>query len=214
MRRNHITLILLLAAAISWIGLTSWRAHRKALVTQNESAEFSVAEAPVGPSAPIAPLGPVESGTLAAPTALVTPVQHLSQQIQPASISSSASSQVDLKELEFDIPDRETYRVQVNEQEKHEGAGVPPVLHEFSVRMAELMEKASQSPAFAAALFKRLEECAESERGEIIHQARTICAVNAIRLGEIHPQTLGTKAKAFRESLPARLKTRVVALGF
>jgi hypothetical protein len=195
MRRNHITLIFILAGAISWVGLTSWQRHLKTRVLEKTPAE-SVAPSslPAQASANASPVG-ARDGLSGAP-------------------NGSMSAGISAAELEFKIPDRETYRAQVIERENQEGAGLPPVLREFSVRMAELMEKASQSPAFAAALFDRLKDCSAAKLGETIHQARTICAVNAIRLGEIHPQTLGAQAKSFRESLPAQLKTRVVALGF
>ncbi|MFL5813449.1 MAG: hypothetical protein ACJ763_07705 [Bdellovibrionia bacterium] len=193
MRKNQAALIFFLAGAILWVGLTSWQSHRKTRTLEKTSAES------VAPSAPSAPA-----------SASSTPINATSANSNPTDMSAGISG----AELEFKMPDRETYRIQVLEREKQEGAGLPPVLREFSVRMAELMEKASQSPVFAAALFDRLKECSVAKRGETIHQARTICAVNAIRLGEIHPQTLGSKATSFREALPARLKTSVAALGF
>jgi hypothetical protein len=193
MRRNQITLIFILTGAVLWVGLTSWQRYLKTRSLEKTSAEL------VTPAS--------------APDTFQSPV--LPSPIVTTKVSKESEvGEIDPKELEFQMPDRETYRVQVIEREHQEGAGLPPILRQFSVRMAELMEKASLSPPFAAALFDRLKECSTTQRGETIHQARTICAVNAIRLGEIHPKTLGDKAKAFRESLPATVKTRVVALGF
>lgn len=144
--------------------------------------------------------------------------QPASQTVLQASQTPQASptvsqTAIDPKELEFSLPDLATYRSQALAGENHEGAGLPPVIHEFSQRMGTLMEKASASPAFAAALFDRLQDCATKPENPL-PQIRTICAVNAMRLGDFHPSTLSEKAKSFRSSLSPELKQAVEAMGY
>jgi hypothetical protein len=122
-----------------------------------------------------------------------------------------ASAAVDAKELEFTLPDPAVYREQVVAA-GHEGAGLAPVLHDFSQRMAELMQKAAGPEPFARALFDRLRDCAVKNESALL-QARTICAVNALRLAEIHPAAFSEKAHEFRSSLPPELGQAVEAMG-
>jgi hypothetical protein len=164
-------------------------------------AYFTIVRAPDG-----APLRKVsEAG---GNTDVAQPLPSVTSSAVPAV---DASATVDAKELEFTLPDPSVYREQVLVA-GHEGAGLPPVLHDFSQRMAELMQKAAGSEPFARALFDRLSDCATKDRSALL-QARTICAVNALRLAEIHPAAFSEKAHEFRSSLPPELGQAVEAMG-
>jgi hypothetical protein len=117
------------------------------------------------------------------------------------------------EELDFNLPDPTLYRSQMIAREKHEGAGIAAALRDFSERMTELMERAVASDVFAEALFERLRDCALQGESALL-QARTICAVNAIRLGDAHPSRLSENAQILRDSLAPETRQAVEAMGY
>lgn len=191
MRRSQSMLVAIFIGVVIWFGLSRWEAQTKKTLRAQQTADLQG-------DVPLSVL-PASKITLRLPS---SPVKKEKNQ-----------TPITAQDLEFSLPDPETYREQVQVSEKHEGAGLPPVLREFSQRMATLMEKAAQSPEFASALFSGLQECAEKTENTLI-QVRTICAVNALRLGEFHPSEISEKANAFRGSLTPELKQSVEAMGY
>lgn len=191
MNRAQSMLVAIFIGVVIWFGLSRWLGESEKNLRGSQAAQLD------GDS-PLSAL----------------PISKITLKLPPKTgLASEEQGPVDPKDLEFTLPDPQTYREQVIENEKHEGAGLPPVLSEFSARMATLMEKASKSPAFAAALFDGLQECAEKS-DNMLMQVRTICAVNALRLGEFHRKEIAEKANAFRGALAPDLKQSVEAMGY
>ncbi len=74
------------------------------------------------------------------------------------------------------------------------------------------MERALGSEPEARALFGELAACARDGQG--VESARALCAVNAARLAEAHPEALGADYRALRAGLADELLQSVEASGY